>query len=199
MSGTGSTAVALIWAQAQDGVIGHDGTIPWHLPEDLAHFRAVTDGATVVMGRRTWDSLPPRFRPLPGRRNVVITRQPDWRADGAVVAHSLEEALHDRAHDDDAATSRTGAARGTGTGTGTDTDATWVIGGGEIYRQALPLANRVEITEVDLEIDGDTRAPELGDADGWRRKTVPDDGWLESRTGIRYRFVSCIRGDAAHS
>ncbi len=168
MSGPGGTAVALIWAEAHEGVIGHDGTIPWHLPEDLAHFRAVTDGATVVMGRRTWDSLPPRFRPLPGRRNVVITRQGDWQAEGAVVAHSLEEALQDA-----------GSA------------TTWVIGGGEIYRQALPHATRVEITEVDLDIDGDTRAPDLGD--GWHRDVTPEAGWLESGTGTRYRFVSGTR------
>jgi len=160
--------VALIWAEARDGVIGHDGTIPWHLPEDLAHFRTVTDGSTVVMGRRTWDSLPPRFRPLPGRRNVVVTRQPDWQAEGAVVAHSLEEALADA-------------------GTGT----TWVIGGGEIYRQALSSATRVEVTEVNLAVEGDTRAPELGP--GWHTETTPEHGWLESRTGIHYRFVSSTR------
>jgi len=172
MSDSGSIAVALIWAEARNGVIGHDGSIPWHVPEDLAHFRAVTDGSTVVMGRRTWDSLPPRFRPLPGRRNVVVTRQTDWHAEGAVVAHSLEEAL-----------------REAGTG---GHSTTWVMGGGEIYRQALPFATRVEITEVDLTIEGDTRAPGLG-ADGWHRTPTPPAGWLESRSGIRYRFISGIR------
>ena len=162
--------VALVWAEARGGVIGHGGGIPWHLPEDLAHFRELTTGSTVVMGRKTWDSLPERFRPLPGRANVVVTRQADWRADGAETAGSVEEALREHASGGRAA---------------------WVIGGGEIYRQALPLASRVEITEVDLEVEGDTRAPEVGD--GWVRAVTPPTGWSESRTGIRYRFVALTR------
>ena len=83
----------LIYARAANGVIGQDGTMPWHLPEDLAHFRTLTQGCTVLMGRKTWDSLPPRFRPLPGRRNIVLTRQPDWSETGAERASSLREAL----------------------------------------------------------------------------------------------------------
>ena len=79
--------VGLIWAQSTSGVIGRDGTIPWSLPEDMAHFKRLTMGHTVVMGRRTWESLPVRFRPLPGRRNVVVSRNPDYRAEGAEVVH----------------------------------------------------------------------------------------------------------------
>ena len=87
------TTVGLVWAQAHDGVIGADGGMPWHVPEDLAHFRAVTGSSDVVMGRRTWESLPPRFRPLPGRRNIVVTRSAEWSADGAERAASLDQAL----------------------------------------------------------------------------------------------------------
>ena len=82
--------VALIWGQASNGVIGADGTMPWDLPEDLARFRELTMGSAVIMGRRTWDTIPPRFRPLPGRRNIVVTRDPAWSADGAAVAHSID-------------------------------------------------------------------------------------------------------------
>jgi dihydrofolate reductase len=91
MSGLG-----LIWAQSTSGVIGRDGDIPWQVPEDLTRFKQLTIGHTVVMGRRTWDSLPARFRPLPGRRNVVLTHQTDFMADGATVLHRLDDALTDR-------------------------------------------------------------------------------------------------------
>ncbi|WP_382303730.1 dihydrofolate reductase [Herbiconiux sp. UC225_62] len=171
-------SIALVWAEAKGGVIGQGGGIPWHLPEDLARFRELTSGSTVVMGRRTWESLPERFRPLPGRRNVVVTRQDGWEAPGAEVVHSVDDALSGV---DDAL----GAANG---GTG---ETIWVMGGGDIYRQALPLADRLEITEVDLDVDGDTVAPTIGE--GWRRSTVPASGWLESRTGLRYRFATLTR------
>src|SRR5690554_661473 len=85
--------IGMIWAEARGGVIGAEGGLPWHLPEDLAHFKAKTLGEAVVMGRKTWDSLPPRFRPLPGRENIVITRQPDWTADGARRAATLVDAV----------------------------------------------------------------------------------------------------------
>ena len=87
------TRINLILARAANGVIGRDGALPWHLPEDLAHFKRQTMGAPVIMGRRTWDSLPPKVRPLPGRRNIVITRQAQWQADGAERAGSLLEAV----------------------------------------------------------------------------------------------------------
>ncbi|OIH97317.1 dihydrofolate reductase [Curtobacterium sp. MCBA15_001] len=159
--------VGLVWARSIGGVIGADGGMPWHVPEDLAHFKQVTGGATVVMGRRTWDSLPERFRPLPGRRNVVLTRDPSWSADGAVVLHDLAAAL--------------------------DTDEpVWVIGGGQVYASALPFADRVSETVIDTDVPGDTVAPTLDD-DAW---TLVDEGpWQESRVdGVRYRFVEWRRG-----
>lgn len=126
--------IGLIWAQSANGVIGRDGTMPWHLPEDLKHFRSVTSGATVLMGRRTWESLPPRFRPLPGRRNLVLSRTPQ---DGAETYPDLRQAL-------DAA----------------DGDV-WVIGGAAVYQAALPFADRIVVTEIRELFDGDTRAPEV--------------------------------------
>jgi dihydrofolate reductase len=149
-----------------NGVIGDAGSIPWRLPEDLAHFKELTLAGAVIMGRRTWDSLPERFRPLTGRENIVITRQAGWRADGAVTAHSLADAL--------------GAA---------GTLPVWVIGGGEIYRQAMAMAGRLEVTEVDLDVPGDTVAPRVDDD---FTPTAAGD-WLTSRTGTRYRFVSYER------
>ena len=157
--------VGMVWARSTNGVIGADGGMPWHVPEDLAHFRQVTGDATVVMGRRTWDSLPERFRPLPGRRNVVLTHDTGWRADGAEVVHDLATAF--------------------------DTDETvWVIGGGQGYRAALEFADRVSETVIDVDVPGDTVAPTLDDA--W---SVVDDGaWQESRNGgTRYRFVEWRR------
>lgn len=157
-------SLGLIWAQTLDGVIGFEGVMPWHLPEDLAHFRDVTQGSAVIMGRRTWDSLPERFRPLPGRQNVVLTRQQGWAAAGATVAHTMDEAL------------------------GLCAGSVWVIGGAEIYRQALPLADTLEVTEIDAEITGDTVAPTLDGA--WNLVNAdPPSGWLRSGTTLPYRFL----------
>lgn len=132
--------IALIYARAANGTIGKGGTMPWHLPEDLAHFKRLTSGCPVIMGRKTWDSLPERFRPLPGRRNIVITRQDNWSQNGVQRASSLPEALQ---MCEPAAT-------------------VWVMGGAQIYAQALPLAARVEVTEIAQDFDGDTFAPALG-------------------------------------
>lgn len=157
------TWVGLIWAEAHGGVIGSGGAIPWHIPEDLAHFKEATLGAPVVMGRKTWDSLPERFRPLPDRENIVITRQQDWTADGARRAATVQD-----------------AARGL--------QRVWFIGGGEIYAQVIGDADRLEVTEVDLEVDGDAHAPSRN---GWR--LVSEGEWQTSRTGIRYRFLGYER------
>ena len=163
--------IGLVWAEAHGGVIGAGGTMPWHVPEDLAHFKEVTDAAPVVMGRRTWESLPERFRPLPGRRNIVVTRSADWSAPGAERAASLDEALATAA---DAAP-----------------DRVWVIGGGELFRESIELADRLEVTELDLDVEGDTFAP---DRAGWLAVAVdPAEGWLTSRSGIRYRFLRLER------
>ena len=159
--------VGLIWAQSANGVIGSKGGLPWHLPEDLARFRRLTLGSTVVMGRATWDSLPAAARPLPDRHNVVLTRRPDWAAPGAAVARSLTEALE--------------AAPGD----------VWVIGGASVYSAALPHADRLEVTELAESFDGDVLAPVIGPE--WRR-TPPDLGeWLVSRTGLRYRAATWVR------
>ncbi|GAB2839962.1 dihydrofolate reductase [Microbacterium insulae] len=159
--------IGLVWAEAAAGVIGADGGMPWHVPEDLAHFKEVTAGSPVVMGRRTWESLPPRFRPLPGRRNIVVTRAADWSADGAERAASLAAAL-------EAAES-------------SDPQRVWVIGGGELFREAIGHADRLEVTELDLEVRGDTFAP---DRSGWQVVAAdPHEGWHTSGSGIRYRFL----------
>jgi dihydrofolate reductase len=127
--------IGLVWAQSANGVIGRDGTLPWHLPEDMARFRALTTGATVLMGRRTWESLPPRFRPLPGRRNLVLSRTP---REGAETFPDLPNAL------------------------AAVTGDVWVIGGEAVYRSALPFADRIEVTEIRELFDGDTHAPDVG-------------------------------------
>ena len=157
--------VGLIWAQTPTGVIGRDGAIPWHLPEDLAHFKQATAGSAVVMGRRTWESLPARNRPLPGRRNIVVTRQPEWSAPGAEKAPSVDAAL-DLAALDLAKTA-------------------WVIGGAEIYRTAMHRASELLVTEVDIDVDGDAFAPVIG-----AEFALVDDGaWQQSRAdGTRFRF-----------
>lgn len=163
LSASVAPRLGLIWAEAAGGVIGAAGGMPWHVPEDLAHFKGVTLGAPVVMGRRTWDSLPERFRPLPGRENIVITRQREWSADGATRAADVDDAL-----------------RGLTTA--------WVIGGAEIFRQVIDRADRLEVTELDLHVDGDAFAPSRA---GWRR--VDEGEWRTSRTGIRYRFLGYER------
>jgi dihydrofolate reductase len=166
--------IGLVWAEAHDGVIGAAGGMPWHVPEDLAHFKAVTLGAPIVMGRKTWDSLPERFRPLPGRANIVVTRQAGWHADGVRSAGSLDEALAI------AAAEPGGAER------------VWVIGGGELFGLALPLADRIEVTHLDLTVDGDAFAPTPDDT--WSvAATDPADGWHTSRSSIRYRFTTLTR------
>jgi dihydrofolate reductase len=164
--------VGLIWAEAHGGVIGAAGGMPWHVPEDLAHFKRTTDGAPVVMGRRTWDSLPPRFRPLPGRANIVVTRQSDWAADGAVRAGSVEEALALAASDAD--------------------ERIWVIGGAELFARTIDAADVLVVTELDLDVDGDTHAPARGP--DWRMVAAdPPAGWHTSSSGIRYRFLTFTR------
>lgn len=163
----------LIYAQAANGVIGRDNTLPWHLPEDLAHFRRLTSGHPVIMGRKTWDSLPPRFRPLPGRLNVVVSRQPDWQADGALGASDLPSAL--------------ALARRQRAPEQADGAPIWVIGGAQLYAAALPLAQRIAVTELESTFEGDACAPRLGPE--WELESQdPASGWHQSSTGLRYRF-----------
>ena len=153
----------LIFARAANGVIGKGNALPWHLPEDMAHFKQTTLGCPVIMGRKTWESLPPKFRPLPGRLNVVLTHQMDWRAQGALSAHSLEEAF----------------------ALCPDASDAWVIGGAEIYAQALPLANSAVVTEIDASFDGDAFAPQFGPQ--WT-ETARDP--KVSASGLRFSFVT---------
>ncbi|MGG7508213.1 dihydrofolate reductase [Plantibacter sp. YIM 135249] len=161
--------IAMIWAQARGGVIGQGGTMPWRVPEDSAHFKDTTMGGAVIMGRKTWDSLPARFRPLDGRRNIVITRQRDWSAQGTEVVHSLDDAL------------------------ALVTDGMcWIGGGGELYRQALPLATELQVTEFDVDVAGDTTAPPV-DASWNLAASTPAAGWLDSTSGIPYRFLHYTR------
>lgn len=153
--------LGLIWAQSTSGIIGRDNGIPWRLPEDQARFKELTMGHTIVMGRLTWESLPAKVRPLPGRKNVVVTRQADYVADGATVVDGLGAAL---VHD------------------------AWVIGGAQIYALALPLATRCEVTEVDVDIpreDDDAIAPVLDAA--W---AGTEGEWRTSASGLRYRYLS---------
>jgi dihydrofolate reductase len=135
--------VSLVAAVARGGVIGRNGGVPWRIPEDMAHFKALTTGHPVIMGRRTWESLPERFRPLPERRNVVVTRNNEWTADGAERASSLEEALRLVAGE----------------------ERVFVIGGGEIYAAGLPFADELVLTEIQLDVEGDTFFPEFDRAE----------------------------------
>jgi dihydrofolate reductase len=154
--------IVLVVAIADNGVIGKDGGIPWHISDDMKRFKALTLGHTIVMGRKTWDSLP--RKPLPGRINVVITRQNNWRAEGAVTASSLDQAT-----------------------TGTS-GTMMVIGGAEIYQRALPLASRIELTEVHKDFEGDARF--VLDRSGWH-ETARED--RVTPDGLGYSYVTLTR------
>ena len=131
--------LSLIAAVARNRVIGKDNQLLWHLPEDMKHFREVTRGKPVIMGRKTWESLPEKFRPLPGRHNIVVSRNLDYKAPGATLVSSLEDAIHLTRSDDE----------------------TFVIGGETLYRQALAQAHRLYLTEIDQNYEGDAFFPEV--------------------------------------
>jgi dihydrofolate reductase len=137
--------ISLIAVVARNGAIGLNQKLLWHLPEDMRHFRAMTHGKPVIMGRKTWESLPAAFRPLPNRHNIVVSRNPAYRPSGATCASSLAEAIR-----------RAGSA-----------SEVFVIGGSELYRQTLPLANRLYLTEVAEDRAGDSFFPEVPLAE-WR-------------------------------
>ncbi len=146
------TRITIIAAVARNGVIGHDGGMPWHLPEELAHFKASTMGHTLLMGRRTFESI---GRALPGRRSVVVTRDPLWRHAGVETAHSFAEAV---------------SLAGPG-------DEVFVAGGAQVYAEAMPYAHAMLLTEVDAEPDGDTWFPQWS-AREWAEESREDhDGW----------------------
>jgi dihydrofolate reductase len=160
------TEIVIIAAVAKNRVIGKSNQLIWNIPADMAHFKALTAGHTVIMGRKTWESLPPRFRPLPGRRNIVISRQADYVAPGAELAGSLENALELAA----------------------SANTVFIIGGEQIYAQAMALADRLEITDVELEPEGDAWFP-----------PIPASDWKAvGRTeGVGYAFVTYIQQAAS--
>jgi dihydrofolate reductase len=159
--------VSLVAAVARGGVIGRDGGIPWRIAEDMARFRDLTTGHPVVMGRKTWESLPDQFRPLPGRGNVVVTRNPDWSAQGADRAASIADAF----------------------ALVESEPRVFVIGGGEVYAAALPFADELLLTEIDAEIDGDTRFPR------WDRDEFEEVERQErvAEGGTGFAFVKYVR------
>ena len=158
--------LALIAAVARNGAIGRDNDLVFGDPADQKHFRAVTMGCPVIMGRKTWESLPERFRPLPGRQNIVVTRNAGYRAEGAAVVTSLPAAV--------------AAAQG---------DEAFIIGGAELYAAALPLGDRLQLTEIDAAFEGDTHFPAI-DARTWREtaRETHQDG-----AGFAYAFVTYER------
>ena len=154
----------MIYARARNGVIGKQGQLPWHLPEDLAHFKRTTLGQPVVMGRVTWESLPEKFRPLPGRTNVVVSRKTTFNATGAQVVSSLEAAM----------------------ALFPSTEVVWLIGGAQLYAQALPLASQIVVTEIDADFEGDAFAPSLSPND-W---TETQRSSHVSAQGLGYHLVT---------
>ncbi len=153
--------LGMIWAQAHGRVIGSGGDMPWHVPEDLAHFRRTTGSDPVIHGRTSFEALPAKFRPLPGRRNIVLTTRPGYDACGAEVVGSLAEALELVAGQD-----------------------AWICGGGQVYADAMAYADRLVVTDLDLRVDGDAHAPQIGPE--W--ELVARGPWHVSKTGTRYRI-----------
>jgi dihydrofolate reductase len=158
------THITLVLARADNGVIGKDGDLPWRLPADLKHFKAVTLGHPMIMGRKTFDSLPGL---LPDRRHIVLTRDRDWRAAGAEVAHDVDGAI-----------------------ALADAPTVMVIGGAEIYRLFLPLADRIELTEVHIDAEGDASIAYPDPAE-WRESARADHPALDGRPA--YSFVTFVR------
>ena len=157
--------ISLVVAMADNGVIGANGALPWRIAEDMRRFKALTMGKPCVMGRRTWDSLP--RKPLPGRRNIVVTRDRLFSAEGAILAHSLEQALEEAGQAQEIC----------------------VIGGAEIYREALPRADRIHLTEVHADVEGDAKLASF-DASAWR------ESWREDHAaadGPGFSFVTLER------
>jgi len=157
--------VTLVLAMADNGVIGNKGGLPWRIPEDLRRFKEITLGKPCIMGRKTWESLP--RKPLPGRANIVVTRDGNFADDGAIVVHSLEEAIT-LTH---------------------DAPEVAIIGGAELFKKAIPLANRVDLTEVHAAVEGDTRMPAF-DRAVWKERAREDHVTAD---GLRYSFVTLER------
>jgi len=175
LSGRGSLAragarvsvLSLVLAMADNGVIGAKGSLPWRIPEDMRRFKALTMGKPVIMGRKTWESLPQK--PLAGRKNIVVTRDQHFAAEGAIVAASLEQAISEAGKDRPV--------------------EIMIIGGAEIYSAALPLAGRIHLTEVHLSVDGDTRMPKF-DPTRWAERAREE---RVAKDGLRFSYVTLDR------
>ena len=179
--GKPAPVIGLIWAQTLDGVIGRDGGMPWHLPEDLAHFKATTAGHPVIMGRRTWESFPSAYRPLPGRTNIVVssseTLADEISPSGAVVVSSLEQALDTARHSPGG-------------------DRIWIVGGAQLYEAAVPFADVAVVTVIGTSVEGDTYAPRLGPE--WTFTAVsPSADWHTAANGTSYRIAVWVRAQKA--
>ncbi len=160
--------LALMWAMSRNRTIGQQNRLPWHLPEDLKYFKRVTMGKPIIMGRKTWDSL---GRPLPGRSNIVISRDPDFEAPGGLLTHSLPEAV---------ALARKIAAESA-------VDEAVIIGGAEIFAMALPMAERLYLTEIHADVPGDTFFPDF-DVSRWQ-ETAREDFTASGDNPFDYSFV----------
>ncbi len=177
MAAGSGIVVTIVVARARDGVIGRGNAMPWHLPEDLRHLKATTMGHPLVMGRKTFESI---GRPLPGRRTLVVTRDPQWQHPGCERAGSVAEAI--------------AMAARPGPDAAIATDEVFILGGGQIYLEALPLAHRAIVTEIDLAAEGDTHFPTLGAPDWILRDSTPH----RSAGGLAYRIDHWERaGNAA--
>ena len=161
--------ISIIVAMAANGVIGNDNELPWHLPADLKHFKQTTMGKPILMGRKTWESI---GRPLPGRTNIVITRDSAYSATGCIVVNSIEAAL---------------AAAG-------EQDEVMVIGGAELYRQVLPCADTIYLTRIHASFDGDTRFPEISDTEWQQLERV--DHEADEKNLQDYSFIRLERVQA---
>ncbi|MEI7613527.1 MAG: dihydrofolate reductase [Betaproteobacteria bacterium] len=159
--------ISLIAAVARNRAIGKDNQLLWHLPEDMRHFRETTRGKPVIMGRKTWESLPEAFRPLPGRHNIVVSRNPEYQAPGATLVGSLEAAMH----------------------LANENEETFIIGGEELYRQAMPVAQRLYLTEVDQDFDADAFFPEVS-TKNWKEIFRDQQ---HSVSGLAFSFVTYQR------
>jgi dihydrofolate reductase len=160
--------IGIIFAMAKNGVIGNNGQTPWYLPEDLKFFKEMTMGDTVIMGRKTWDSIPDKFKPLVGRDNIILTKQQNFKLtdpkhNGVLVANSIEQAIAKADPE----------------------KHIWFIGGSEIYNLAMPLANYISITEIVIEPQGDTFAPNI-DLDHWR--IVTEQTRQKSTTDLEFQI-----------
>ena len=169
---TNTPQVAMIWAQTTAGVIGVENGMPWHIPEDFKFFKAATMDAPVIMGRKTWQSLPAVSRPLKGRTNIVISRDADFEAPGATVVTSTDRAVQVALE----SAGQTGAS------------TVWIMGGESIYRSCMDTATRLQVTMINADIAGDAFAPTIGPE--WNLASrQPETGWHTSNKGAQYAFL----------